>query len=191
MDNQNPGEGGAGGAGEPTEPQAPAAPAPVQEPAKEPKEPSKGDPLDDIQDLEARAEAKAHRAIARRKTGDETPPASAAAPSQPVEHVPPKTVQYLAKQAVSDEVREKWDELMTIPLAGYDATDPESIAKNMTERLAIYKARQPNDNPTRDLTAEPGIRGRSGGIKSPTEKRPIPRPLDADAQAALAYGTKS
>lgn len=188
---QNPASGGAGEAIEPTEPQAPAAePTTPQEPpapAAEPANPS-GDPLDDIRDPVARAEAKKYRAIARRK--DEPAPSAPPAPSQPAAPAADKTVTFLAKQAVSDEVREHWDELLSIPLAGYDATDPASIAANMTARLAVFKAQpQKPANPARDLAADTGTRGRTTGGTPPTEKKSaIPRPLDVDAKAKQLYG---
>lgn len=152
VDDQNPDLGGAG------EAVAPTAPATV---------PS-GDPLDDIKDEAARAEAKKHRAIARRQGDKETPaPTPAPAPSGDVA----LTNKAVAKTLVSQEVRENWDELMSIPLGGYNANDPESIAENMTQRLAILKARPRKSDPAKDLTASPGIRGTTGNPPpSPTDK---------------------
>jgi len=189
MNDQNPGQGGAGEATAPTEPQVPAVepttPTEPTVPAVEPANPS-GDPLDDIRDPVARDEAKAHRAIARRKAEPPVTPAPSQVPS-PVSS--DKTVTFLAKNQVSAEVKEHWDELLTIPLSGYDASDPESIAQNMTERLAILKLRPQSGNPVRDLTADTGTRGRAPGVPpAPAKKSAIPRPLDVDAQAKQIYG---
>lgn len=135
---------------------------PGQESAGEAVEPKvetpSGDPLDDIKDEAARAEAKKHRAIARREAKQEPAPAPAPVPSGDSG----LTTKAVAKTLVSAEVKENWDALMEIPLGGFNANDPESIAQNMTERLAILKARPTKDDPAKDITATPGIRGTSG-----------------------------
>lgn len=111
------------------------------------------DPFDLIEDEGVRAEAKKFRAIANRK-GKEKPPAPIAPKVEaPVintsDFVTKKDLGVVAvntaKGLVSDEVKDNWDALMGIPLAGYDSLDAQSIAKNMTERLAIFKARNPED----------------------------------------------
>lgn len=178
-DVQNPGQGGAAEAIEGTEPEA-------QEPqAPETKEPS-GDPLDDIQDPAARAEAKKFRAIARRNVDKAEAPAPQA-PSQPVESVA-KLVTFNAKQLVSDEVKENWEALQSIPLGGYDANDPESIARNMTDRLAILKAKPQKDSSANDLSTSAVTTGRAGQAPTSEKKPLIPRLLDVDAQAERLYG---
>lgn len=176
-DVQNP---GLGGGGEPTEPTEPTAPT-------EPAAPS-GDPLDDIIDEKARAEAKRDRAIARRKA---PPQAPAPAPSQPVYASANDLALIVTNQAkamVSAEVQENWDELIKIELGGYNPKDAQSIAQNMSERLAIYRTRQQEkENPTKDLISTPGIRGSQGKAPAPT-KSAIPRPMSVDEQAAKLYG---
>lgn len=179
-DVQNPASGGAGEATDTTAPQVvPEAPTP-----ETPKEPS-DDPLDEISDPVARAEAKKFRAIARRQ---EKPEAPAQAPSKPVAPVADKTVTFMAKSIVSAEVKEHWDELMSIPLSGYDASDPESIAQNMTDRLAILRSRPAKQNPAKDLSTSTVVNAKSGTAPAAETKTVFPRPLDVDAQAERLYG---
>lgn len=178
---QNPELGGAGEAIDTTE-------VPVSGESQTPTDAgTSGDPLDDIQDPEARAEAKKFRAIARRNADRPEAPKAPQAPSQPAAGVA-KLVTFNAKQLVSDEVKANWDELQSIPLGGYDANDPESIAQNMTDRLAILKAKPQKQNGARDLVAQPGIQGRTGTQPASEQKPMFPRALDVDAQAEKLYG---
>lgn len=184
-DVQNPGEGGEGESLEPTEPET----TPEGQPEGEDREPS-DDPLDDIKDPKARAEAKRDRAIARRKAGkDETP--NPPAPSQPSYVTKDDLSVFVtsqAKQLASDEVREHWDELMSIDLGGYDARDPQSIAQNMSDRLVIYKSRQVSKVDTRSLTTSTA-RGSAGKTPHKTDSKPIvPRIKNVDEQAKELYG---
>lgn len=175
----------------------------VQEPAAEPKEsPSEtveaphGDPLDEIQDPDAlRAEAKKFRGIAQRGK----PVAKVEKPAQQPPAQQPQTfatkeslaviVTNQAKQLVSDEVREHWDELMKIDLQGYDSMDASSIAQNMSERLTILKERKPQTEAQHGLDVSPGVRGATG---KPIEAKPkvIPRMRGIDEQAEQLYGPK-
>lgn len=164
------------GAGEATEP---TAPVPEATP-----EPATADPLDDIKDEAARAEAKKHRAIARRADKGAVPQAPAPAPSQK-DDVLAKVVTNQAKELVSDEVRDNWDELVKIPLQGFDPMDARSIARNMQQRLVIFKAEQKPETGAEKLTQTPGIRGASP--RPQDVKKPIPRLKDADAMAAELY----
>lgn len=170
------GQEGAGEAVEPTDV------TPSQEPT-----PS-SDPLDDIKDPVAREEAKKFRAIARRaeKKADPAPTAPLPANVATTDQLA-VLVTNQAKDLVSAEVRENWDELIKIPLDGYNHLDARSIAQNMSERLAILKERQAKPNPAKDLSTSSGERGTSG--KTPEVKKSVfPRPLDVDAQAELLYG---
>src|SRR3990167_1700776 len=145
-DVQTPGLEGAGEAVEPKEPETP--------------EPS--DPLDAIKDPVARAEAKKARAIVRRNARDEKP--EPPAPSQPVASREDLAVIVTnqAKELVSPEIREHWEELSKIPLEGYNPMDARSIADNMADRLVILKTKQAKPNPAKDLATSPGIRGSTG-----------------------------
>lgn len=160
-DDQNPGEGGAGEAVEPTEPIAPKEPAPSD------------DPLDDIKDPTARAEAKKFRAIARRNAKDtEQPPVQEFAKKDEIA----KLVTDRAKDLVSEEARELWDELSKIPLGGFDPLDARSIANNMEKRLTLHKASNPSkaDNPAKDLATTPqGVKGATGATV-PTQAKKDP-----------------
>lgn len=161
-DDQTPGQEGAEQATELTGQQAQAAT-------------HSSDPLDDIQDPDARAEAKKFRAIARRnEKKDDT--ALAQAPATPSGDFVTKgdvarIVTSQAKDLVSEDVRANWDELTAIPLAGYDAMDPKSIARNMTERFALYAARKgtPTVNGAADLqvTKSLGTAGTAAAPASP------------------------
>lgn len=126
------------------------------------------DPLDLITDPKvAIAEAKKYRAIASRKGSKETP-----APKVPADPVTPAVVpkpdsagfitkEDMAKRTTRDakkiapkEVQDNWNELLSIPLAGFDPLDAESIVENMKSRLAILNARKGKDSKpdTTDLT---------------------------------------
>lgn len=160
------------GAGEAAEPTEPAQPEPH------------GDPLDDIQDEKARAEAKRDRAIARRQAKKEPEPTPSPALSQDVAKKDDLAVIVTnqAKQLVSPEVREVWDELIKIPLGGANPMDAHSIAENMADRLVIYKTKQTTkDNPTKDLTSSPGIRGATGTAPSVVFKDRFNSKKDADS----------
>jgi hypothetical protein len=185
---QNPGQGGAGEAVEPTE-------TPETQPEATPEsapEGSQPDPLDDIQDPAARAEAKKARAILRRnaRKGDE-PEAPAPQPTYAKADDVAKVVTTQAKALVSEEVREAWDELMKIPLAGVDPMDPQSIAANMADRFVLYKTKQTAPNPTRDLRTSAGVHGAAPKSTEPQKRTTFPKLLDADAQAEILYGNKS
>lgn|SRR3990167_620228 len=164
-------------AGEATEP---------KEPKVIPKEPN-SDPLDAIEDETVRAEMKRLRAIdQRQKNKPKESPKPTPAPLQ--EFIKKDELAGLvtsrAKEMVSDEVREHWDELLEIPLGGYNALDPDSIAKNMTQRLAILKVEpEKKPDPIKEIIATPGIRGGSGlppkkGEKElPNFRQPV-KPMD-------------
>lgn len=169
-DDQNPGQGGEeenvtpkGDEGEEETPGTPSS-----------------DPLDAIQDEEARAEAKRHRAIARRvekkaeEEEEETPSQSKFATKEDLK----KLATNDAKKLVSDEVRNLWTELVAVPLGGFDALDSESIAKNMEKRYALYIMENPDKatDPTADFTASPDITANGGGTKGKPKvaARPLP-----------------
>jgi hypothetical protein len=172
-----PGEEGAGEAAAPTVPAAEVTPTPAPN----------ADPLDDIKDEAARAEAKKFRAIARRQDKQIAVP-SEPTPIAPSQDALAKVVTNQAKQLVSDEVRDNWDELSKIPLQGFDPMDAQSIAKNMAQRLAIFKSEQKPESGAEKLSQSPGIRGASPA--APSVKKLIPRLRDVDAIAADLYGSK-
>lgn len=183
----NQGNGGAGGAVEPNGPNADPAETTPKETAPEPN----SDPLDAIEDESSRAEAKKHRAIARRleKDGNKfdeegNPEVEAEPEADPQEpqsefatkdDLKTKTLSD-AKLLVSDEVKEVWDELKGIPLAGYNPLDAESVAQNMIERYNIYRSRNPIDpeNPAAPLQTTPRVPtpGEGGTKKKQEEELP-------------------
>ena len=166
-----------GNGGDPVEPSEakPAEAAPAE---------ANSDPLDAIADEEQRAQAKRDRAIAQRvarREADEAEPEE-----EPKEE--PISSNYVtkddmkrratteAKDLVAPEILETWDELTKVPLGGFDAMDPKSIAKNMQQRYTIYLAENPaeGEDPTKDLQTSTHV-PTSGGPKAKTsEKKPAP-----------------
>ena len=57
-----------------------------------------------------------------------------------------------AKEMVDVEVREHWDELIKIPLGGFDTLDAKSIASNLKERMEIFRSRNPKDAKKEDTS---------------------------------------
>jgi hypothetical protein len=117
------------------------------------------DPLDLLGEDELRAEAKKLRAINNRKPKVDTvvkkeEPAKVVVPTD--DFIKKSDVARLAvsnaKDLVSDEVREHWDDLLNIPLSGYDNLDAKSIAQNMADRLVIYNARNPKVEKKEDVS---------------------------------------
>lgn len=185
-ENQNPGMGSAGEAVAPTVPVTPS----------EPTTPNGNDPLDDIKDEKARSEAKKFRAIARRVDKKEDTPPAVAPTHSPTEFVKKDEFQILitnqAKELASPEVREAWNELLSIPLGGFNANDPRSIAENMADRYDLYKKKAANRpvNPMADLATTPGIRG-SAPVVSPKQKQTDPPRLAIPTKPSEWYPKKS
>ena len=143
-----------------------------------------GDPLDLLSDPEAiRAEAKKFRSIAQRKAKPvvekktETPSVI-----QTSDFVRKSDLERgatnKAKQLVGPEVAAEFDELVKIPLGGYDPLDAESIASNLRERYAILKARKPTEEKNsgvNDLSSTKVMTGTGAGgntTQKPDKKDP-------------------
>lgn len=152
-----------------------------------------GDPLDEIQDIEelrGRAKALAAENVKKDKILERNrkpkDPQAPAAPSQPVTVASKEDLAVIvtnqAKELALPEVREHWDELSKIPLEGFNPMNARSIADNMADRLVIFKAKQASkDNPTKELTSSPGIRGSSGEApKADTTSKFKTKAKDAD-----------
>ena len=145
------------------------------------------DPLDAITDpKQAIAEAKKFRAIAGRKAKKE--PAAPVAPAPTPTPAPTSnfvTKDDMAKKATKDakkmapkEVQDNWDDLMDIPLGGYDPLDPDSIVENMTNRLAILnKNKKPEDGKPdmSDVTTTKATASGTTGGKPPAPQAGLPR----------------
>jgi len=148
--------------------------------------PEGDDPFDKIEDEGLRADAKKYRAIATRKSEKKEPVVEKKV--EPVV-VHADTSDFLkksdvaklalqeAKDLVSDEVKEHWDELIAIPLAGYDNLSAKSIAQNMADRLVIWEARNPSKEKKEDVsdlksTSANATGGGQGGDKSIPKKDP-------------------
>jgi len=120
------------------------------------------DPLDSIEDETARNLAKAERAKARRearKKDDEThvEPVVESTPFATKDDLK-KLATNEAKKLVAPEVKDAWDELVAIPLGGFDPMDAESIAKNMQKRFVLHQTEQTkSDDPTKVFTSSPSI----------------------------------
>jgi hypothetical protein len=144
-----------------------------------------GDPLDLLSDPEEiRAEAKKFRSIAQRK-------------AKPIVEKKIETQQIVqtsdfvrrsdlergatnkAKQLVGSEIAAEYDELIKIPLGGYDPLDAESIALNLKERYAILKARKPSEEKknegVNELSSTNVVTGTGAGgnvVQKPDKKNP-------------------
>lgn len=128
------------------------------------------DPLDAIEDEAARNLAKAERAKAQR----EARRVKEIKEEAPVESTPFATKDDLkklatneAKKLVAPEVKAAWDELVAIPLGGFDPMDAESIAKNMQQRFVLHSQTLSSDDPAKAFTSSPNIPISGGGSSSP------------------------
>ena len=142
------------------------------------------DPLDAIEDEATRNEMKALRAKDRRlkaKPPVDTPPVS------PSPFATKDDLKMLAtndaKKLVAPEVKELWNELVGIPLGGYNPMDSESIAENMNKRYQLYLLDNPQGetDPTKVFTQSPNTPPGGGGGKPP--KQPDARPLPGFKEA--------
>jgi len=118
------------------------------------------DPLDLITDPdELRDEVKKFRAIAKRRASKEVK-----VEEKPKEEKPATETNFVtkadlarvatreAKELVGEDIVAVYDELLKIPLGGYDHLDAKSIAANLKERFAIFKARSPEEKKKEDLS---------------------------------------
>ena len=103
---------------------------------------------------ELRAEAKKFRSISQRKKPEQ--PRTEVQPEIPTDVVRKsdlaKVATSQAKKMLPAEVLEVYDELVKIPLAGFDSLDSESIASNLKERYNIYRTRNPKQDGKPDTT---------------------------------------
>jgi len=133
------------------------------------------DPLDAIEDETARNLAKAERAKARREARRDVKPEEK---KEPVKEPEPLVTSYAtkddlkklatneARKMVAPEVNEAWDELVAIPLGGFDPMDSASIAKNMQQRFVLYQQSQASkDDPAADFTKSSVIPSQGGALK--------------------------
>lgn len=124
------------------------------------------DPLDEINDIdELRSKTKGYRSAFKKWKGKakEVKPEVKAEPKiEPKVEIPTdivrksdltKVATNQAKELVGAEALEVWDELMKIPLEGFDPLDPKSIASNIKERFGIYKQRNPEKDSKPDTTS--------------------------------------
>ncbi len=140
------------------------------------------DPLDAIVDEEARAEAKRHRAIARRLEKKGSEDEEEKAPEQTQKFATKDDLKKMAtneaKKLVSEEVKALWTELVAIPLGGFDAMDAESIAKNMEKRYSLYLMENPDKaaDPSDPFKVSPDITvgGNNSKAKPKVASRPLP-----------------
>lgn len=147
------------------------------------------DPLDDIKDPEKRAEAKKHRAIARRQgKPPETPPkVETPAPDapKPKEDALTKADFYkinerkaVASVTTDPEVKANWQGIaaLYVPRRGKDT--PEDIAEDIKDAIILFNARNgiaPKDESKGDLTVTPVVKNGGGPIdKTPPQPKPLP-----------------
>ena len=135
---------------------------PEEQPEPKTQEELKGsDPLDEITDTEElRNEAKKFRAISKRKSEpkkEEPKPKPNPEPKNDEDVVKKSDLARIAtqeaKEMVGEEIAEVWDDLLNIPLGGFDPLNPKSIAANLKERFAILKSRTKPKEQKADTTA--------------------------------------
>ena len=186
MDDQNPELDGAGEGATDLELELEVTPK-----TEKPKAPD-SDPLDEIKDETVRAEAKKHRAIARRLEKKEEVPA----PVSPSPEFLTKSDFYKSNerkaimQITADaEVKANWQDIVRFytPRRGKDT--PEDIVEDIKDAVTLYKARTPahaeNGNAT-DLTVTPIVKAGGGTVKD-TDKTVAPPNFKLPAQPSSWY----
>lgn len=145
-----------------------------------------GDPLDDIKDEAARAEAKKHRAIARRGEKREmTPEKKPEQPVAPKEEFLTKSDFYKSnerkaiREATADaEVKANWNEIVPFYTPRRGKETPEDIMEDIRDAITIFNARNAKstkDNGVDALTATPVAKtgGHAPGKQSSTATPPL------------------
>ena len=139
---------------------------------------SSDDPLDSIQgEEELRAEAKKFRAIANKRKDKpvETKPKAEVSTSFVTKSDLALIATREAKEMVGEEISSVYEELMKIPLGGYDQLDPKSIVSNLKERFAIYNARKsPEKEEVPNLATTSVVRGSGVGKEPKPDKKNPP-----------------
>jgi len=147
-------------------------------------DPSGDDPFDSIEDEKVRADAKKFRAIANRhkdkpqETKVETKVLTADTSKFVSKDDMARIATREAKELVGVEVTAEYEELIKIPLGGYDPLDPKSIAANLKERFAILQARKSPVEKKEDVsglsstTVVAGTGAGSGKENKPVQKDP-------------------
>lgn len=141
-----------------------------------------GDPLDEISDETARAEAKKHRAIARRLEKKEetpivTPEVKAPAPSEfltRVEFFKSNERKATLAAKADPEVKAHWNEIIPFFTSRRGKETPEDIAEDIQDAITLWKARNPivpeKDNSVDKLTVTPVVKSGGGGSDKITPK---------------------
>jgi hypothetical protein len=148
-----------------------------------------GDPLDEISDPVARAEAKKHRAIARRQlVKDEPKPA-------PKQEFLTKTDFFKSNerkailQATADpEVKAIWSEVVPFFVSRRGKETPEDVLEDIKDAVTLYKARNPvveKDTSADELVTSTVVKTGGGAVGKETPKtaalpnlRPKSQPKD-------------
>lgn len=158
-----------------------------------------GDPLDEISDEVVRAEAKKHRAIARRLEKKEETPAPVL-PETPKPEFLTKADFHKANErkavrdATSDpEVKANWTEIIPFytPRRGKDT--PEDIREDINDAITLYNARHKTsikDDSADVLSTTPVVKAGGGGTEKPSEKPKDPPNFRLPVQPKDWYGKK-
>ena len=169
------------------------------EPEITPTEPG-GDPLDEITDEVVRAEAKKHRAIARRLEKEVKPVVP------PV--VTPPASEFLTKadffksnerKAIREitadaEIKASWNEIIPFYTPRRGKETPEDILEDIKDAITLYKARNPEvvtDDSKNDLTVSPVVKTGGGNIDKTTPKLKDPPNFKLPTKPSEWYGKKS
>ena len=136
-----------------------------------------GDPLDAIQDEVARAEAKKHRAIARRLEK----------PEPKVETPAPTSSEFLTKadffksnerKAIREitadaEIKAVWNEIIPFYTPRRGKETAEDIKEDILDAITLYKTRNPEvitDDSKNELTTTPVVKTGGGTVDKTTPK---------------------
>lgn len=146
---------------------------------------SGGDPLDEIKDEAARAEAKKHRAIARRldKKAPEEKPDVAVPASQ---EFLTKTDFYKSNErkavreaTANEDVKANWDKIIPFYTPRRGKETPEDILEDIQDAVTLFKARNPEvkvDDSAAQLQTTVVTQGTAAGVapKKATDSPALP-----------------
>lgn len=120
------------------------------------------DPLDKLKDNpdELLKKAKGYRSgyqrLAKEKADTKKPEQPEVKPQETSDYVKRsdlvKRATREAREELPKEIVDVWDDLVAIPLGGFDPLDSKSIAKNVKERYKIYLERKPTEEKKADTT---------------------------------------
>lgn len=145
-----------------------------------------GDPLDEISDEATRAEAKKHRAIARRLEKKEVTPEAKpeVKPEAPKQEFLTKAEFFKAnerkavREATGDpEVKANWNDIIPFYTPRRGKETPEDIREDINDAITLFNARNAKvarDDSAAQLTTTPVVKTGGGQVDEVTPKTPNP-----------------